>query len=91
MNHESRQPGADAGGPPEAGPQTADVPVLGVNETGAVTTRKRGKPGPAMKKGRTAAKRKPATKPPARKKAAAKEAGPRAGRCSRTQDRAGGG
>lgn len=91
MNHESRQPDTDAGGPPDAGPQMADVPVLSVNEAGAVSARKRGKAGPSTTKARTAAKRKPETKPPARKKAAAKKAGARAGKSFRTQDEASGG
>lgn len=84
MAYESRPPAADAGGP-SAGPETADVPVLAVNQDGAVSKRKQGKSGPSMSKARTAAKRKPETKPPARKKSAT---GARAGRSFKSADEA---
>jgi hypothetical protein len=80
---------ADAG-PPPGGPQVADVPVLSMNQDGAVSKRKTGKSGPSTTRARTAAKRKPDVKKPrGMKKAAAGGAKARSGKSFKSKEDSG--
>jgi hypothetical protein len=91
MTHESQSP--EETGTPPGGPQTEDVPVLAISGTGAVSKRKTGKTGPAAKKARTAAKRKPLAKPPAPRKGATRKTAAKAasGKSFKSADEASGG
>lgn len=73
MTHESQSPD-ETGSAPQS-----DVPVLNVSGTGAASKRRTGKTGPAAKKGRTAAKRKPLAKPAAPRKGATRKTAAKAG------------
>jgi hypothetical protein len=77
MMNEARMPpdvNAENAETPAATQVPEPMPVLSVNDAGAVSARKRGKSGPAAKKGATAAKRKPEKKKPTGKTAKKKTA-----------------